>query len=356
MSSTNATQNQHAPMEEILQRIAEAKARLGSDLVILGHHYQRDEIVHFSDHVGDSLELSRAAAAEKDARYIVFCGVDFMAETAAMLCGPQQTVLLPAANASCPMAGMATAAETQAALDAAKAAWGEDAFVPITYQNSLAEVKALCGRHGGAVCTSANAGLLFRWALDMGKHILFFPDRWLGQNTALALGIPAEEIGLWDPRRPQGGDPDFGRAQVVVWKGFCHVHTHFTVEQVEAVRARYSPIIVVVHPECPTEVVQAADLNGSTAFILRTVRDAAPGSRFAIGTEVNMVQRLAQDFPDRLVVPLSPSTCTAMARITPDALCHVLEGLLEGTTPGRVTVPAEISLWANKALERMLEL
>lgn len=343
-------------LEEVLQRIGEARAALGRDLVLLAHHYQRDEIVAFADHVGDSLELSRAAAAERDARYIVFCGVDFMAETAAMLCGPHQTVLLPAHDASCPMAAMATAEEAEVALRAAASVWGEEGFVPITYQNSLAEVKALCGRWGGAVCTSANAGRVFRWALERGKRVLFFPDQWLGQNTALALGIPEDAIGLWDPRQPDGGRPDFARAQVVVWKGFCHVHIRFTVEQVQAVRAQYSPITVVVHPECRTDVVRAADLNGSTSFILRTVRDAAPGSRFAIGTEVHMVQRLARDYPDRLVVPLRPSACMAMARITPEALLRVLEGLREGRTPGKVTVPPDITHWANQALERMLSL
>ncbi|MBC7225593.1 MAG: quinolinate synthase NadA, partial [Anaerolineae bacterium] len=282
--------------------------------------------------------------------------VDFMAETAAMLCGPHQTVLLPAHDASCPMAAMATAEEAEAAIRAAAAAWGKEGFVPITYQNSLAEVKALCGQWGGAVCTSANAGRIFRWALDQGKRILFFPDQWLGQNTALALGIPEEAIGLWDPRQADGGEPDFAGAQVVVWKGFCHVHTRFTVEHVQAARAQYDPITVVVHPECRTEVVRATDLNGSTSFILRTVRDAAPGSRFAIGTEVHMVQRLARDYPDRLVVPLTPSTCGAMARITPQALLWVLEGLREGRTPGKVTVPPDITHWANQALDRMLQL
>ncbi len=342
--------------EEVLQRIGEARAALGRDLVLLAHHYQRDEIVAFADHVGDSLELSRAAAAERDARYIVFCGVDFMAETAAMLCGPHQTVLLPAHDASCPMAAMATAEEAEAAFHAAAAVWGEEGFVPITYQNSLAEVKALCGRWGGAVCTSSNAGRVVRWALDQGKRVFFLPDEWLGRNTALALGIPEDAVGLWDPRQPDGGRPDFARAQVVVWKGFCYVHTCFTVEQVRTVRAQYGPITVVVHPECRTEVVQAADLSGSTSFILRTVRDAAPGSRFAIGTEVHMVQRLARDYPDRLVVPLSPFSCRAMARITPEALLRVLEGLREGRTPGKVTVPPDITHWANQALTRMLHL
>ncbi|MGQ9584808.1 MAG: quinolinate synthase NadA [Anaerolineae bacterium] len=356
MSNTLAAVKSAALTDKTLQRIARAKASLGSDVLILGHHYQRDSIVQFADHVGDSLELSRTAAAERAARYIVFCGVDFMAESAAMLCGPHQTVLLPAENALCPMAAMAESEAVEAALRAASAAWGTEGFVPITYQNSLAEVKALCGQHGGAICTSANAGRVFRWALDQGKRILFLPDRWLGQNTALDQGIPQEAIGLWDPRKPDGGGVDFGRSQVVVWKGHCHVHTRFTVEHVRAVRAQYGPITVVVHPECHTDVVRAADLNGSTSFILKVVREARPGSRFAIGTEANMVLRLARDFPDRLVVPLIPSTCVTMSRITPDALLWVLEGLLEGRTPGKVTVPAEIAYWGNKALERMLTL
>ena len=344
------------PQMELLSRIAAARAKLGEDLVILGHHYQRDSIIRFADFRGDSLELSRVAAAQKRARYIVFCGVDFMAETAAMLCDPSQTVLLPApeGQASCPMAAMATAEQAQAAWRVLAALWGEDSLVPITYQNSVAEVKGFCGRHGGAVCTSANAQAIMRWALEQGKRVLFLPDEWLGRNSALALGIPPEQIALWDPQRPEANDPALA-ARVVVWKGYCHVHTHFTVEHVRAAGEKYGEVTVIVHPECPVPVVQAADLNGSTSFILRAVREAPAGARLAVGTEVNMVDRLAQNYPDRLVVPLDRSCCEAMAQITPATLCRTLERLVEGEPLGLVTVLPEIARWANVALERMMK-
>ena len=341
--------------DEIFARIRAAREKLGPDVVILGHHYQREEVIQFADYRGDSLELSRIAATQATgARYIVFCGVDFMAETAAMLCGPSQTVLVPALEAPCPMAAMADTADAQVAWDELTALWGDD-VVPITYQNSVAGLKAFCGRRGGAVCTSANAQAVFRWALAQKRHILFFPDEHLGRNTALALGIPLEEIAVWDPDEP--GDRDtFQKAKVVIWKGYCHVHTYFTVEHVEAVREKYGDITVVVHPECPMEVVQAADRSGSTSFILRTVRDAPPGSRFAVGTEINMVARLARDYPDKLTVPLARSLCGAMYRTSPNHLLYTLESLLRGEMIGVVTVPEETARWANAALERMLTL
>jgi len=360
------------PEPELIARIAAAKEKLGPDLVILGHHYQRDEVIRFADHRGDSLELSRVAAAQRKARYIVFCGVDFMAETAAMLCAPSQVVLLPAVDAPCPMAQMAEVGDALTAWDALTArlsraaarGWGKDALLPITYQNSTAALKAFCGRRGGAVCTSANAQQVFRWALDQGRRILFFPDEWLGRNTALALGIPPQRIAIWDPAELDGGCPDactersrsVGQAQVVVWKGHCHVHTFFTVEHVRAVREQYGDITVVVHPECTVEVVQAADLNGSTSFILRAVRDAPPGSRWAVGTEINMVARLAREYPDRTVVPLARSLCGAMYRTNLHNLLYTLEELLHGRFVGQVQVPAETTRWANLALERMLRL
>ncbi|MBC8447699.1 MAG: quinolinate synthase NadA [Chloroflexi bacterium] len=344
------------PERELLARIAVAKEKLGPDLVILGHHYQREEVIRFADHLGDSLELSRVAAAQREARYIVFCGVDFMAETAAMLCDPSQTVLLPAMEAPCPMARMADVGDALTAWDALTARWGEDALLPITYQNSTAALKAFCGQRDGAVCTSANAQQIFRWALDQGRRILFFPDEWLGRNTALALGIPPQRIAVWDPAELDGGCPDVGEAQVMVWKGYCHIHTYFTVEHVRAVRQRYGDITVVVHPECTVEVVRAADLNGSTSFILRTVRDASPGSQWAVGTEINMVARLAQEYPDRTVVPLARSLCGAMYRTNLHNLLYTLEELLHGRFVGQVQVPAETARWANLALERMLRL
>jgi quinolinate synthase len=351
------------PDDEMFARIRAAKEKLGSDVVILGHHYQREEVIQFADYRGDSLELSRIAATQATgARYIVFCGVDFMAETAAMLCdsalgetkGPSQTVLMPSLEAPCPMAAMANAAEAQVAWDALTDLWGND-LVPVTYQNSVAELKAFCGQRGGAVCTSANAQAVFRWALTQKGHILFFPDEHLGRNSALALGIPLEEIAVWDPDEPGGGD-SLQKAKAVIWKGYCHVHTYFTVEHVRAARQKYGNITVVVHPECPMEVVQAADLNGSTSFILRTVRDAPPGSRFAIGTEINMVDRLTRDYPDKLTVPLARSLCGAMYRTSPNHLLYTLESLLRGEKVGVIAVPEETARWANIALERMLAL
>lgn len=339
--------------DEIFARLKAAREQLGTDVVILGHHYQREEVIQFADYRGDSLELSRIAATQATgARYIIFCGVDFMAETAAMLCDSSQTVLMPALEAPCPMAAMADVTDARVAWDALTDLWGDD-MVPITYQNSYAGLKAFCGQRGGAVCTSANAQAVFRWALAQKGHILFFPDEHLGRNTALALGIPLEEIAVWDPNEPEDRGL-FQRAKVVIWKGYCHVHTYFTVEHVRAARQKYGDITVVVHPECHKEVVQAADLNGSTSFILRTVRDAPVGGRFAVGTEINMVARLARDYPDRLTVPLARSLCGAMYRTSPNHLLYTLESLLRGEMVGVIAVPEETARWANVALERML--
>ncbi len=339
---------------ELFARIERAKEQLGRDLVILGHHYQRDEVIRFADYRGDSLELSRIAATKaKEAKYIVFCGVNFMAETAAMLCDPSQVVLLPAGEAPCPMAKMADVADAEVAWDALTALWGDD-LIPVTYQNSEADLKAFCGRRGGAVCTSANAQAIFRWALAQKGHLLFFPDEHLGRNTALALGIPPQEIAVWDPDELSNDPSEIEGARVVVWKGYCHVHTFFTLEHVRAARERYGDITIVVHPECPAEVVAAADLNGSTSFILRTVQQAPPGSKLAIGTEINMVNRLARENPDKTVVPLARSLCGAMYRTAPHNLLYTLESLLQGELTGVVRVPPETSHWANLALERML--
>jgi quinolinate synthase len=344
------------PRSETFERIRAAKQTLGGDVFILGHYYQSDDVIQFADLRGDSLELSRAAAAQKQARYIVFCGVSFMAETAAMLCEPYQKVLLPAQEAACPMALMADVDDAQIAWDALVAAWGAGAVLPITYQNSSAELKAFCGRRGGAVCTSANAGRVFKWAFDQGKRILFFPDEWLGTNTALALGLRPAEIAVWEPSLPAGGEPDLSQARVVAWKGYCHVHTDFTVEQVTEARRRYPNAIVIVHPECPVPVVQASDMNGSTSFILKQVQKAPAGAVFFIGTECNMVDRLAKENPDKTVLPLTRSFCHSMARTTPAHLLYTLERLLAGELVGLVTVPDEIRHWANVALERMLSL
>jgi quinolinate synthase len=341
-------------LEQVFTDIERAKAELGPDVVILVHHYQRDEVIRFADFRGDSLQLSREAAEQREAKYIVFCGVNFMAETAAMLCAPTQQVLLPAGDAPCPMARMADVDEAEEAWERLTAAWGED-LVPITYQNSTAALKAFCGRRGGAVCTSSNAERLFKWSLERKGHLIFFPDEWLGKNSALALGIPEQEIAVWDPDDPDGSFDQAKDATVVVWKGYCRVHTFFTVDHVRQVRARYPGVKVVVHPECPVEVVRAADAYGSTAGIIRYVQAAPPGSTIAVGTEINMVARLDQEYPDKTVIPLARSLCGSMYRTTPVGLRDVLLSCVAGDPINVVRVDDETRHWANLALERMLD-
>jgi quinolinate synthase len=339
--------------EEVVARIRHAKSELGDDLVILGHHYQREDIIEFADYRGDSLELSRRAAEAKEARYIVFCGVDFMAETAAMLCDPSQIVCLPAHAAVCPMAQMANVEQAQVAWRHLTSLWGDD-LIPVTYQNSYATLKAFCGEKGGAVCTSSNAQAIFRWALGEKGHLLFFPDEHLGRNSALALGIPAERIAVWDPADPVASRKEAEQATVVIWKGYCHVHTFFTVAHVANVRRQHPGIQVIVHPECPSQVVAQSDMNGSTSFIVRVVQNAPPGSAFAIGTETNLVTRLARENPDKTIVPLARSLCGAMYRINLYNLSYTLDHLLVGTPVNVVRIPPDITRWANLALQKML--
>ncbi|MDI7276799.1 MAG: quinolinate synthase NadA [Anaerolineae bacterium] len=343
----------HLSQDEILRRTRAARQALGEDLYILVHHYQRDEVTRFADTTGDSLELSRQAAQAERARYIVFCGVDFMAETAAMLCSSQQTVLIPERSACCPMAAMVNAEQAEVAWRHLARLWGDD-LLPITYQNSDAQVKALCGRHGGAVCTSANSQKLFRWALGQRGHILFFPDEHLGRNSALALGMAREQVAVWDPQDPEASVERAREARVVVWKGYCHVHTRFTVDDVRRVRSEHPGIHVVVHPECVAEVVDAADSAGSTSYIVRAAAEAAPGSALAIGTEINLVNRLAQRHRDKTIVPLARSLCGAMYRINEQNLLATLESILAGCPQHVVRVEPETAYWANQALQRML--
>ncbi|HOR01121.1 MAG TPA: quinolinate synthase NadA [Anaerolineae bacterium] len=350
---TLSTHDTPLSQDEVLQRIGEVRERLGEDVYILVHHYERDEVVRFADVVGDSLELSREAAAQGRARYIVFCGVDFMAETAAMLCGAQQTVLIPEPTAHCPMAAMVNADEAALAYGRLSSLWGGD-LLPITYQNSDAQVKALCGRHGGAVCTSANAGTLFRWALGQRGHLLFFPDEHLGTNTALAMGLPQQEIALWNPREPEASSERAAGARVVVWQGYCHVHTRFTVSDVQRVRREHPSARVIVHPECPAPVVQAADGAGSTGYIVREAVEAPAGSTLAIGTEINLVARLARRHADKTIIPLARSLCGTMYRIDERKLLRTLESIEAGRPEYVVTVDAETTRWANEALQRML--
>jgi quinolinate synthase len=336
------------------RRIRAAKERLGKDLCILGHYYQRDEVVEWADFEGDSFELSRKAAAT-DARFIVFCGVRFMAEAAAILAAPTQRVFLPAMDAGCPLADMADIEQAEVAWRMLADAAGEKAYLPIAYMNSSAAVKAFCGRHGGTICTSSSAGKAFQWAMGEGKKILFLPDENLGRNTAADVGFEPGELALWDPasQNLRAQAQAVKAAEVLLWKGHCHVHTFFQPEHVERARAQYSGCVVAVHPECSPEVVAASDANGSTSFLKRYAGEAAPGSTVVIGTEINLVGRLARQNPGKRIVPLARSLCPNMFRTSAADLCWVLERIGE---VNEVAVPAEVANNARVALERMLGL
>jgi quinolinate synthase len=349
-----------ATPEELESRIGAAKASLGPRLLILGHHYQRDEVMRWADHRGDSFGLSRLAAANTDAEYVVFCGVHFMAESADILTPGHVQVVLPDLNAGCSMADMAD-------LDAVEEAWTAMAdvvdverVVPITYMNSSADLKAFVGRHGGAVCTSSNARAVVTWALGRGDKVLFFPDQHLGRNTAYQLGYGPDEMRVWDPRRDLGGleDRDVKEARFLLWRGHCSVHQRFKTAHVDDFRAQHPDGIVVVHPECAHEVVEIADQVGSTDFIIRAVDEAPAGSTIAVGTEIHLVQRLAAEHPDRTVVSLDPLVCpcSTMFRIDAPHLAWVLESLVGGEVVNRITVDAETAEWARVALKRMLDI
>src|SRR5262249_3942583 len=320
--------------DEVDARIATAKRALGERLVILGHHYQRDEVIKFADFIGDSLKLSRAAAAQKSAEYIVFCGVHFMAESADILRGPNQKVILPDMAAGCSMADMAAG-------DQLAIAWREldemgvdlQSVVPVTYINSSAAIKASVGEHDGVVCTSSNAAKIMTWALDRGEHLLMLPDEHLGRNTGYTLGIPLDRMAIWDPNEHWGGlTPEQAKhARLILWKGHCSVHTRFTVAQIDAFRKKYPTGKVIAHPECTFDDVQAADSSGSTEHILYRVRNIPTGSIWAVATEIHLVNRLAQEAaPDRTVITLDPfgCLCSTMFRVSPNHLLWVLEGLL----------------------------
>jgi len=339
--------------EQLVLRITEAKERLGAKLTILGHHYQRDEVIQFADHRGDSLGLSRSAAAARDADYIVFCGVNFMAESAAVLCDPCQTVIQPVMEALCPMARMTTVEDASVAWSKLNALWPNQ-VVPLTYQNSTAALKAFVGQRGGAVCTSSNADRLFTWAFERGERILFMPDEHLGTNTALARGIPLEEIYVWDPLRPPETCELEGR-RVIVWKGYCGVHTRFTPDDVRKARERHPDARVIVHPECPRQVVALSDDAGSTAGILDYVADAPTGSTVYVGTEYHLVERLNAEHPDVEVLPLRRSICGTMAMTRMSHLLAVLESILAREPRNVVSVDADTTRWARVALEKMLE-
>ena len=341
-------------------RIAEARARLGTTTLILGHHYQRDEVIRFADATGDSYKLSRIAA-ETDAKYIVFCGVHFMAESADVLGREGQQVILPDLNAGCSMADMAEISQVEACWEALERMGLAAEIVPLTYINSTAAIKAFCGERGGMVCTSSSTRAAFEWAFARGKRILFLPDQHLGRNTGYAMGIPLEEMAVWDPWAIQGGQTKerLAASRMLLWKGHCAVHQRFLPIHVDQVRAKYPDIRVIVHPECRYEVCQKADALGSTEQLIALVEQAPEGSMFAIGTEIHLVNRLARRFaPEgKKIITLDDTgcLCTTMYRISPQHLAWALENLVEGRVVNCVQVKAEVKHWARVALDRMIE-
>ena len=351
----------HLTAEELDQRIHIAKEKLGKSVTVLGHHYQREEVIKYADFQGDSFLLSQEAARLPDADYIVFCGVHFMAETACILCSPHQKVILPNITAGCSMADMAPMDDVDDAWEDLQDVLGDHGgIVPITYMNSIASIKALCGRTGGAVCTSSNAGAVMEWAFQQSQRVLFLPDQHLGRNTGLTLGMSLDEMVVWNPFKRLGGNtPEQLRAaKLILWQGHCAVHTRFTVKQIDAARDRYPDVTVLVHPECPMETVQAADLVGSTEFIRKAINEAPAGSKWAVGTEVSLVNRLALENHDKTIFCLDPviCPCSTMYRIHPAYVLWVLEGLIDGQVINQITVPDDIRKDAQVALERMLAL
>ncbi|MCT9820487.1 quinolinate synthase NadA [Microbacterium sp. W1N] len=352
---------------ELDARIRAAKAVLGDRVVVMGHHYQREEIIVHADHTGDSFQLAGFAQQHPDAEAIVFCGVHFMAETADLLSRPDQAVILPNLAAGCSMADMASIDEVEECWEQLADVYGDmdsvDAdglvpVIPVTYMNSSAAIKGFVGRHGGIVCTSSNARTVLEWAFARGRRVLFFPDQHLGRNTAKAMGVPLAQMPMWNPRKPLGGSDEdqLADARVILWHGFCSVHRRFTVDQIAAARAEHPGVRVIVHPECPMDVVDAADEAGSTDYIRKAIAAATEPTVFAVGTEVNLVQRLAAEHPQHTIFCLDPVVCpcSTMYRIHPGYLAWVLEGLVDGEVRNRVTVPADVADPARVALERML--
>jgi quinolinate synthase len=347
------------PPRELEARIRAAKTQLGDSLLILGHHYQQDEVIAFADLRGDSYRLAKMAAESTSCRWIVFCGVHFMAETADILTRPEVDVILPDLAAGCSMADMAD-------LDAVEAAWADLADVidtgqlmPVTYINSTADLKAFCGRNGGIVCTSSNARAVLEWSFSRRQRVLFFPDQHLGRNTARKMGIPLEQMPVWDPRLPLGGSRKeaIRDSRVLLWRGHCSVHQMFRPDHLEQMRKLHPGIKVLVHPECTMSVVDGADLVGSTEYILKTIQQAPAGSKWAVGTELHLVNRLATENPDKTVLFLSPMVCmcATMYRIDLPHLAWTLENLERGAAVNIVKVPDETAHWARIALQRMLE-
>jgi quinolinate synthase len=346
------------------ERIRAAKDALGNDVAVLGHHYQRDEVIRFADFTGDSYKLAKEAAKTR-AHNIVFCGVHFMAESADVLSRPDQQVILPDLNAGCSMADMAEISQVEDCWDqlvrlGITTEEGKG-VTPLTYMNSTAAIKAFCGERGGVVCTSSNARGAFDWGFANNEKILFLPDQHLGRNTGFTMGIPLNEMVVWDPFQLQGGvsAERLRAAKVILWKGHCSVHQRFLPEHVDAVRSTYPDMQVIVHPECRLEVCQKADAIGSTERLIKIVKDAPKGSSFAIGTEIHLINRLAKEVArDKKVITLNDSgcLCTTMFRISPQHLCWALENLVDGNVVNRIRVDDETKHWAKVALDRMLEI
>lgn len=356
---------QDATVDELHERIARAKETLGEKVVILGHFYQRDEVIQHADFVGDSFQLARAAKSKPEAEAIVFCGVHFMAETADLLSTDDQSVILPNLAAGCSMADMADLESVEECWEQLEEIYGTEPddqgrvpVIPVTYMNSSAALKGFVGRHGGIVCTSSNASAVLEWAFERGQRVLFFPDQHLGRNTAKAMGIPLEQMPMWNPRKQLGGnsEEDLINGKVLLWHGFCSVHKRFTVEQIEKARAEYPDVHVIVHPESPMPVVDAADSSGSTDFIVKAIEAAPAGSTFAIGTEINLVQRLAAQYPEHTIFCLDPviCPCSTMYRIHPGYLAWMLEELVDGSVVNQISVDESVAQPARVALERML--
>jgi len=346
--------------DEMDRRIDAAKRALGRRLVILGHHYQRDEVIKFADYTGDSYKLAQQISKHADAEFIVFCGVHFMAESADVLAAPGQKVILPDLAAGCSMADMADPEQLETCWNDLEQ-MGIDSIVPVTYINSAASIKAFCGEKGGVVCTSSNAAATLKWAWERGERVLFLPDQHLGRNTAYKLGVPLDDMVVWDPNEIWGGLlPDqVSRARIILWKGHCSVHTRFTARQIEILRAQHPGIRIIVHPEVPWDVVQAADDSGSTEYILQQVRSSPAGSVWGVGTEIHLVNRLAHEVhPDKTVLSLDQfgCLCSTMFRVSPNHLLWILEGLLAGDVRNRISVPDEQKHWTRVALDRMLSI
>ena len=354
--------------EEMDHRIAEARAKLGSRLVILGHHYQRDEIIKFADYTGDSFKLAGEISKHPDAEFIIFCGVHFMAESADVLSAPHQQIILPDLAAGCSMSDMAEPEQLENCWNDLEQmgvlpgpGGDKQPVLPVTYVNSAASIKAFCGERGGVVCTSSNAAATLRWAWQRGERVLFLPDQHLGRNTAYKMGVPLDDMVVWDPNEIWGGtEPDaVKRARIILWKGHCSVHEKFTVRQIENIRKEHPGVRVIVHPEVPWAVVQAADDSGSTEYIIKQVKNSPVGSVWAVGTEIHLVNRLAnQVAPDRTVLSLDQfgCLCSTMFRVSPNHLLWTLDGLVAGEVRNRIVVPDNQKHWARVALDRMLSL